>query len=238
MDEIKNLLYCAIDLMEQNNRGVQLGCYSVALFGFGIAVRRVRPFSRFKKPSDVPNHFIKERRELTGLVERLDPNGALLMIRHKPLITIPGLPGGQLPVKISGVDVTGLGLNWLQTVVVGNEVKFIPIAKAQNFVQCQVLLPHVTRKNKQRTINIGESLVRVGFGQVVDIDKPISKDRTYLTYCNRLQVAENYALRKKLGMKYYMKPAKAVLIYIAKNLNKFMLNTYRQIIQIPKMSTS
>lgn len=100
--------------------------------------------SRFKRPSDIPNHFIKERRELTGLVERVEPSGALLMISHKPLVQIPGLNSSsqqQLPVKISGVNVSGHGISWLQAIVVGNEVKFIPVLKEKNFVQCEVLLP-------------------------------------------------------------------------------------------------
>jgi hypothetical protein len=63
------------------------------------------------------------------------------MVRHKPLLTLPGLPGGHLPVKISGVTVSGLGLSWLQAVVTGHEVKFILLAKGRDFVQCQVLLP-------------------------------------------------------------------------------------------------
>lgn len=62
------------------------------------------------------------------------------MVQHKPLINIPFIPIGQLPVKISGVKVSGLGLNWLQAIVVGSEIKFIPVLKDKDFVQCQVLL--------------------------------------------------------------------------------------------------
>lgn len=102
--------------------------------------------SRFKRPSDIPNHFIKERRELTGLVERIEPNGALLMIQHKPLVQIPGINSSaqQLPVKISGVNVYGHGISWLQAIVAGNEVKFIPVLKEKDYVQCEVLLPQQT----------------------------------------------------------------------------------------------
>ncbi|EFA07234.1 uncharacterized protein LOC659618 [Tribolium castaneum] len=237
MDEIKILLSNAIDLMEQNNRGVQLGCYSVALVGLSIAIRRVRPFSRFRRPSDIPNHFIQERKELTGVVERIEPSGALLMIRHKPLIALPGLPEGQLPVKISGVNVSGLGLNWLQAIVAGSEVRFIPVAKDRDFVQCEVLLSQI-QNNKPRVVNVGESLVRIGFGQVVDVDKPISSDRTFLAYYHRLQGAEKYAKRKKMGLKYYINPTKSALVLAAKSLNSMVLSTYRHIVHIPKMPAS
>lgn len=102
-------------------------------------------FSKFKAPSDIPNHFIKERRELTGLVKRIDPNGALLMIQHKPLVNIPVIPSGQLPVRISGVNVTGLGTSWLQAVVVGTEVKFVPVLKERESLECEVLLVQQTK---------------------------------------------------------------------------------------------
>lgn len=77
-------------------------------------------------------------------MERIDPNGALLMIKHKPLVSIPGIPDGQLPVKISGINVSGLGVSWLQAIVAGSEVKFVPLSKEQHFVQCEVLLPQTT----------------------------------------------------------------------------------------------
>lgn len=93
------------------------------------------------------------------MVERIDPNGALLMIKHKPLVPLPGLSDGELPVKISGVKVSGLGLNWLQAIVAGNEVKFIPIAKAQNFVQCKVLLPQT--RNVSFQIVLHNSLILI-----------------------------------------------------------------------------
>lgn len=76
------------------------------------------------------------------MVKRIDPNGALLMVEHKPLVDIPFIKTGQLPVKISGVQVTGLGLNWLQAIVAGQQVKFIPVSKDSSSVHCQVLLIH------------------------------------------------------------------------------------------------
>lgn len=96
-------------------------------------------------PSDIPKHFIEEKRELSGLVTRIDPNGGLLMVQHKPLVDVFLVPTGQLPVKIFGVKLSGLGLNWLQAVVAGQEVKFIPVVKDKEFVQCQVLLLQETR---------------------------------------------------------------------------------------------
>lgn len=100
-------------------------------------------FSRFKKPSDIPNHFIVERRELQGFVERIEPSGALLMVQHQPLVPIPGTNSSTLPVKVSGVNISGLGISWLQTIVAGNKVKFVPIFKDKDSVHCEVVLPQV-----------------------------------------------------------------------------------------------
>lgn len=74
------------------------------------------------------------------MVIRIDPSGGLLMVQHKPLVNVFLVPSGQLPVQIFGVKISGLGLNWLQAVVAGQEVKFIPVTKEKDFVQCQVLL--------------------------------------------------------------------------------------------------
>lgn len=74
------------------------------------------------------------------MVTRIDPSDGLLMVQHKPLVNIFLVPSGQLPVKILGIKISGLGLNWLQAVVAGQEVKFIPVTKEKDFVQCQVLL--------------------------------------------------------------------------------------------------
>lgn len=67
------------------------------------------------------------------------------MVEHKPLVDIPLIKSGQLPVKISGVNITGLGLSWLQSIVAGQQIKFVPITKDTNFLQCQVLLVQKTK---------------------------------------------------------------------------------------------
>ncbi|KAJ8963319.1 hypothetical protein NQ318_018788 [Aromia moschata] len=222
MDQVSVVFKEFTNVMDQNIRGVQIGCYSVALVGLTIALRKVKPFTKFKKPSDIPNHFIKERRELTGVVKRIDPNGTLLMIQHKPLVDIPLIPAGQLPVKISGVNVTGLGLNWLQAIVNGSEVKFIPIVKEKEFVQCEVLLLQPSKQKEQKAVNIGENLVKIGFGVTENIEKPLTEDPDFLLYYKRLQQAQKYAVRKQLGFKYYLKPTKNALISVMKTLNHLL----------------
>ncbi|XP_028139775.1 uncharacterized protein LOC114333970 [Diabrotica virgifera virgifera] len=232
MEKITKSFDDIINAMEKDNRGAQITCYSVALLGLTVALRKVRPLSRFRKPSDIPNHFIKEKRELTGQVKRIDPNGGLLIIEHKPLVPLPIIPSGDLPVKISGVNVTGLGTTWLQSVVADKEVTFIPVSKDKDFVQCQVLLSQTTKDEKQQIINIGESLVKIGFALPEHIEKPLSEDPFFLRYYGLLLKAEKVALRKKLGLKYYIIPTKKV----AKQLNELFLSLFvRTKESVPKL---
>ncbi|KAK2580211.1 hypothetical protein KPH14_012471 [Odynerus spinipes] len=102
--------------MEQNTRAVEFVCYGITGIGLLVAVYRVRPFSKFKKPSDIPPHFLKHT-ELKGVVKRIDPSySTLLMVDHKPLIPFPRFSRKKyLPIKLSGINVTNQGISWLQT---------------------------------------------------------------------------------------------------------------------------
>lgn len=93
----------------------------------------------------MPQRFIDERRELVGYVNRVEPGGGILMVKHKPLVDLPVVKDGELPVKISGVKVSGLGVNWLQAIVVDNEIKFIPVYKDKKFLHCEVMLPQTVK---------------------------------------------------------------------------------------------
>lgn len=74
------------------------------------------------------------------MVTIIDPRVGLLMVQHKPLINFFLVPSGQLPVKIFGVKISDIGYSWLQAVAAGKEIKFIPVAKEKDYVQCKVLL--------------------------------------------------------------------------------------------------
>lgn len=60
------------------------------------------------------------------------------MVNHLPIMKLPGIKEGELPVAISGVKLSGLGVNWLQAIVVGNEIKFIPVKKTKDALLCEV----------------------------------------------------------------------------------------------------
>lgn len=93
--------------MEQDTRGVELVTYGIASIGLLAALYRIKPFTKFSKPSDVPMHFLKSRVPLQGVAVRIEPSsGPLIMVDHKPLIPLPRLRRKQLPIKIAGIDVT------------------------------------------------------------------------------------------------------------------------------------
>lgn len=87
-------------------------------------------------------------------MERIEPNGALLMVQHKPLIRLRTPKGECLPVKIAGVNVSANGLSWLQTVVAGREVTIIPVVKRTNWLSCEVTL-----SQKQKDVSLGTNSV-------------------------------------------------------------------------------
>lgn len=91
---------------------------------------------------------MRERRELQGTVQRIEPNGALLMVNHKPLVSLFSTNSATLPVKVYGVNVSGHGISWLQAIVAGHEVKFIPVVKTQKYVECEVVLPQLRQEVK------------------------------------------------------------------------------------------
>lgn len=64
-------------------------------------------------------------------------------------------------------------------------------------------------KKESPFLDIGESLVRIGFAKISPVDNLLLKETE--DYCKLLHSAELYALKKKLGMKYYWIPVKDIL---------------------------
>lgn len=64
-------------------------------------------------------------------------------------------------------------------------------------------------KKESPFLDIGESLVRIGFAKISPVDHLLLKETE--DYCKLLHSAELYALKKKLGMKYYWIPVKDIL---------------------------
>lgn len=68
------------------------------------------------------------------------------MVDHKPLISLLRSNNATLPVKVFGVKLSGHGISWLQAIVADHEIKFIPITKKKNYVECEVVLPQLRRE--------------------------------------------------------------------------------------------
>lgn len=73
------------------------------------------------------------------------------MVRHSPLIRLSRSKVDCLPVKIAGVNVSGNGLSWLQTIVAGNNVTFVPVLKQKDCVHCEVTLPQTIKDVRNKT---------------------------------------------------------------------------------------
>jgi len=80
---------------------------------------------------------------------------------------------------------------------------------------------------------VAQSLIEIGFGK---LDRQCLDNATQFTYINTLKAAENRALRKEMGIKYYVKPTKLILISIANKLGRLMDKIKRnQTLKVPKV---
>lgn len=193
--------------MEDEMGPGKLITYGIASAGLFAALYRIRPFARFTKPSDVPLHFLQSRVPLQGAVMRVEPNnGGLLMIDHWSLLPFPHFNGkSYLPVKISGVNVQGNGISWLQSVVNGNGVTLVPLAREKEYLECIVSL----QQNDQDTLNVGEKLIKLGFGTIHEPQEKL-KNKHILAYKRSLANAQKWAIRRRNGYWHFAKQPTAV----------------------------
>jgi len=62
------------EFMENNTRGVEIGIYSVSGLLFAVSYYKIRPITKFGKPSDIPRRFIAEKVIQNGTVQSIEPN--------------------------------------------------------------------------------------------------------------------------------------------------------------------
>ncbi|XP_017876410.1 uncharacterized protein LOC108622827 [Ceratina calcarata] len=188
---------------ETDIKAVKTLSYGIASISLAVALYRIRPFAKFRKPSSLPSRFLRQKVQLHGTVVGVEPGSdTLLMVDHKPLIPLPRLSSPKyLPIKIAGIDVTSNGINWLQTIVKGKEITFIPLAKEKDCVTCIILM-----QQNQECIKIAEALTKVGFALVRNDPLKITmKDKDVLTYQKRLSSAQKWAERKRNGYWQFVK---------------------------------
>lgn len=189
-------------LMEDETGPGKMITYGIAGAGLFVALHRIRPFAKFTKPSNVPLHFLQSRVPLQGTVMRVEPSGGvLLMVDHRPLLPFFHFSNkSYLPVKISGINVTSNGVSWLQYIVNGKSITFVPIAKENEYLECMVSV----RQKNQDTLKLGEELVRLGLGTV---SQPSAKlnDKQLLAYNKSLASAQKWAARRRNGYWHFVK---------------------------------
>ncbi|XP_047097298.1 uncharacterized protein LOC124711324 isoform X1 [Schistocerca piceifrons] len=195
MDDEQNWFDKFTVIVEQNIRGVQIGIYSVGVIGLVVALKSVRPFSRFVRPQDIPKTFVERHVPLKGRVLGVELGGPttppLLMVDHQPIVSLTRQSSSCLPVHIAGVDISGNGISWMQSVLVGDQVKFTPLKINPSNVSCIV---------KASKGDVAVDLVSVGFATVSALDFTLEKDPLYITYYKRLLKTEKQAERKGHGM--------------------------------------
>lgn len=89
-------------------------------------------------------------------------------------------------------------------------------------------------QNKDRVIDLGVSLVSIGFGNL--IETPIGKKHKDYKYYKQLLLAKETALRKKMGYRYYVKPTKLVLVAIYHQLSVLVNSILNRIVKKPTVT--
>ncbi|GAB0088797.1 hypothetical protein DMENIID0001_032610 [Sergentomyia squamirostris] len=196
------------DYMDRETKGVEIGVYTISGIVLAVACHRMRPITKFRHPSQIPGHFIRNKVKQYGRVESIEPSqtaGPLLRINHKPPINIFFGIKETLPVKISGVSVNHNGLAWLQGVAVDRKVEFIPLAKNADVAECAVfVLPSEQEKRLKKNpkpLDVAEALLSLGFAQTAGIPTHLPmKDVKLRDYYILLKYTEKKARRRREGI--------------------------------------
>ncbi|XP_014282781.1 protein C3orf33 [Halyomorpha halys] len=188
----KDWLRSATELLEQNIVGVKLGIYGIGLLGLGIALKSVRPFKKFTSPQDIPWSFMDGHLKLNGKVLGVEyfPK-PLLVIDHHPIFMSSFRKPNGLLVDIEGVNISGNGISWLKTIVVGTNVDFVLLHKQPSYVSCMVY---------QKKRNVGKHLVSLGFASVTPYNFSLESYKEYGKYYKSLLSEEDRAEKKGAGL--------------------------------------
>ncbi|XP_055683634.1 uncharacterized protein LOC129790233 [Lutzomyia longipalpis] len=196
------------DYMDKETRGVEIVVYAASGIFLAVACHRIRPITKFRHPSQIPAHFIRNKLKQYGTVSSVEPSqtaGPLLRINHKPPINIFFGNKETLPVKIAGVSVNHNGLSWLQGVTVDRKVEFIPLFRHTDAAECVVfVLPSEQErrlKKNPRSLDVAEALLSLGFAQTTGIPAEVHQsDKKMRDYYKLLSYVEKRAKNKREGI--------------------------------------
>ncbi|XP_053674058.1 uncharacterized protein LOC128724354 [Anopheles nili] len=194
------------NFMRKDTKGVEIVSYSVSGILLLVAYRKIRPITIFGRASDIPSHFIRDQIKQYGWVNKIEPSqqyGPLLVVQHRPPAKILFWSKKTIPIKINGIDINANGYSWLQSIVAGKEICFVPmVANAHHdHAECRVFLT-----GSKSNIDIGEALLSLGFAKLtIAVPKPI-RNRTdahgaqLYHYYRLLAKAERYAKDRRNGL--------------------------------------
>ncbi|XP_053697101.1 protein C3orf33 homolog [Sabethes cyaneus] len=200
------------DYMKRDTRGVEIATYTISGVLFAVAYNKIRPLTRFGKPSDIPKHFIREQIPQYGRVQKIEPtiqSGPLLIVKHRPPLNLFFWSSKTLPVRVAGIDINANGYSWLQSVVVDRKVTFLPIqaSSSKEFAECSVYFQELSSDRKwHRKVDVAQALLNLGFAKLtvpVPRGKIDSKDvfeRKIQAYFRTLARSENTAKERRIGL--------------------------------------
>uniref|UniRef100_A0AAG5CRE4 TNase-like domain-containing protein n=1 Tax=Anopheles atroparvus TaxID=41427 RepID=A0AAG5CRE4_ANOAO len=206
------------DFMHADTKGVEIVSYTVSGILFIVAYRKIRPFTRFGQASDIPKHFVREQIPQYGKVTKIEPSlqhGPLLVVRHRPPGNIIFWSKKVIPIKVNGIEINANGYSWLQSVVAGKDICFVPMvaSSTQAHAECRVFL-----NDSKKNINVGEALLSLGFAKLtVAVPAPLGnrKDvhKVHLyQYYRSLAQAERFAKDRRNGLWQQALPPRSWLL--------------------------
>lgn len=154
--------------------------------------------TKFTKPSQIPDHFIRQRLRQNGKVTSIESHmehGPLLKINHSPPLSLFSGSGRTLPVKLAGVSINSNGLSWLQSVCVDRKIEFLPLTKHPDHVECLVFL----HDNPRRELDVAEALLSLGFARTNNLPLKVANDKKLEHYFKLLHSVERSAKKNREG---------------------------------------
>nr|XP_040225565.2 uncharacterized protein LOC120951101 [Anopheles coluzzii] len=194
------------NFMRKDTKGVEIVSYTVSGILLVVAYRKIRPVTIFGKPSDIPRHFVRDQVKQYGRVTKIEPSqlyGPLLVVQHHPPAKVFFWSSKTIPIKIDGIAINANGYSWLQSVVTGKEICFIPMKEPSSAAQieCRVCI-----NDSKKQIDVGEALLSLGFAKLsVPVPKSVRNRKdvhavALYQYYRTLAKAEQYAKDRRNGL--------------------------------------
>lgn len=193
-----NILHDMSNFVDNNIRVIRYSPYALAGIGIFVLARSTFAWKTFRTISDIPSAMIAKNVRLQGTVEKVDSEGSLF-VQHIPIIRI-GNRESRLPVKISCIDISDAGREWIVTNIHKKQIWFKMLAiNSNNYIESVVTY----KQRWHRSICVNEHLVKEGFAQVQsvgDTDSNLFTNSQYNKLLEKLLQMECVAEKKGKGL--------------------------------------